>query len=263
MSRYAAPVTFALSLILALVVGVAVLASTGNADNEELSSTAPPTLESLVTPPPTQAAGEQASIPSSTSTPTSDRMPVATGTPPPTEPPAATPTAESLSPASQPTEVPRDIPVEERLVDRPVQIAIPKIGVDTRVEWVGLDQDGNMDVPSGYDTTAWFEHGTRPGMTGNAVIAGHLDSQSGPAVFYSLNSLAPGDEVVVTTQAGEVLTFRVDRVEAFQTDSAPLYEIFGPSSDKRLNLITCEGDFNPTERAYDKRLVVYTSLVEG
>ena len=150
-----------------------------------------------------------------------------------------------------------------RMVDRPVQITIAKIGVDTRVEWVGLDGEGNMDVPSGYDTTAWFELGTRPGMPGNAAIAGHLDSQSGPAVFYSLNSLAPGDEVVVTTQAGEVLNFKVDRVEAFQTDTAPVYEIFGPSSERHLNLITCEGDFNPAERAYDLRLIVYTTLVEG
>ena len=120
-----------------------------------------------------------------------------------------------------------------------------------------------MDVPSGYDTTAWFQHGVRPGMTGNAVIAGHLDSRSGPAVFFDLDELRPGDEIEITTGAGELLTFRVDRLESFVAESAPRYEIFGPSTQPRLNLITCNGTFDSTAGAYNERLVVYSTLVSG
>jgi sortase (surface protein transpeptidase) len=100
-------------------------------------------------------------------------------------------------------------------------------------------------------------------MKGNAVVAGHLDSQTGPAVFYRLGDLQPGDEITVVTHDGEELRFAVTGVESFDANSAPLYNIFGASSSANLNLITCEGSFDPNARQYDKRLVVYSTLVTG
>ncbi len=187
-------------------------------------------------------------------------------------PPSDTPAGEEESGAGSavapiPTLAPFSLNVPsvavepERQVAAPLQLKVPAIGVDTAIEWVGLDDEGNMDVPSEYRTVAWYEHGPNPGMKGNAVVAGHLDSQTGPAVFYRLGDLQPGDEIIVVTHDGEEQRFAVTGVESFDANSAPLYNIFGASGSANLNLITCEGSFDPDARQYDKRLVVYSTLI--
>jgi len=142
----------------------------------------------------------------------------------------------------------------------PVRLRIPKIGVDTTVEWVGSNEQGQMGVPVNYGNVAWFEPGTSPGTPGNAVVAGHLDSETGPAVFFKLEDLNPGDEVFVVNQDGEELRFVVTEKASYPADDAPLDQIFGNSVKSRLNLITCEGIFDRSSRSYDRRLVVYTEL---
>lgn len=159
--------------------------------------------------------------------------------------------------------VPEGTGAPAQQIEAPLQLQIPAIGVDTQIEWVGVDDEGNMDVPSTYRTVAWYEPGPRPGMTGNAVVAGHLDSQTGPAVFYRLGDLQPGDEIVVISHNGEELRFAVTGMERFNSQTAPVYDIFGPSSGRNLNLITCEGTFDPAAGQYDERLVVYTTLISG
>src|SRR5579862_3543761 len=75
----------------------------------------------------------------------------------------------------------------------PVQLIIPGIHVNAPVEAVGITPDGSMDVPSQWNDAAWFEPGYRPGEDGNAVIVGHLDSLTGPALFWDLGKLKLGD----------------------------------------------------------------------
>lgn len=146
----------------------------------------------------------------------------------------------------------------------PAQIEIPAIGVTALVEQVGLTRDGAMDTPKGWMNAAWFSHGFRPGEAGNAVIAGHLDSRSGgPAVFWSLNRLQPGDEVIVTYQNGDRYTFAVQDVESvpYDIEGEAVAAIFGPSQTSDLNLITCNGQWDRGKATYTQRLVVYTTLV--
>ncbi len=145
----------------------------------------------------------------------------------------------------------------------PSRLQVPKMEVDAHIEHVGYTDDGRMDEPAEWEDVAWFQYGYFPGAPGNAVIAGHLDSDTGPAVFAGLYLLEPGDEVSVTGQDGEVLTFVVTDVEVVDADNAPLDRIFGPSDTPKLNLITCEGHFDPEEEDYDERLVVYTELVDS
>ncbi len=145
----------------------------------------------------------------------------------------------------------------------PSRLQVPKMDVDAHIEHVGYTDDGRMDEPAEWEDVAWFQYGYFPGAPGNAVIAGHLDSDTGPAVFAGLYLLEPGDEVSVTGQDGEVLTFVVTEVEVVDADNAPLDRIFGPSDTPKLNLITCEGHFDPEEEDYDERLVVYTELVDS
>lgn len=117
-----------------------------------------------------------------------------------------------------------------------------------------------MGVPSNYTDVAWYEGGPTPGTPGNAVIAGHLDSTTGPAVFYRLEDLKPGDEIITTTADGLEFRFVVTASETYDVADAPLERIFGNAIRPQLNLITCDGAFDRSIRQYDKRLVVFTEL---
>lgn len=142
----------------------------------------------------------------------------------------------------------------------PVQIQIPKIDVDTAIEQVGVLENGQMGVPEDENQVGWFEPGVTPGSKGNAVIAGHVDSKTGPAVFYQLDQLKEGDDVLILDEAGNTLRFRVTKTERYDTKTAPIEEIFGATSNRNLNLITCSGTFG--DGGYDERFVVYTELVD-
>ncbi|MCA1066251.1 class F sortase [Rossellomorea aquimaris] len=154
-----------------------------------------------------------------------------------------------------------DPPVEERRIT-PAVLSIPKLDLEAPIKEFGLDKEGNMEVPDNGKDVAWFEPGFQPGERGNAVLAGHVDDEKQPAVFYELKELEPGDEIHLQDENGERLTFVVMEKVAYQKDDAPLRNIFGPSQKPRLNLITCTGYFDREIRNYVERLVVYTELVE-
>lgn len=118
-----------------------------------------------------------------------------------------------------------------------------------------------MDVPKKWEDVAWYKLGPRPGEKGNAAIAGHLDSTTGPAVFWNLKDLQPGDTVAVIDDRGRKIDFKVTKTEIYKADEAPIADIFGPTQATRLNLITCDGTFDRNQKSYDKRLVVFTERV--
>lgn len=98
---------------------------------------------------------------------------------------------------------------------------------------------------------------------GNAVLAGHVDLRVvGPAVFWRLRDVVPGDIVVVVTEDDGERRFRVIDVVSYRAADVPIERVFGPASSPRLNLITCDGTFNSSLREYDHRLVVYTEAEE-
>lgn len=147
----------------------------------------------------------------------------------------------------------------------PQRLEIPAIQVDASIEQVGLTSQGAMDVPKGWMNAAWYQLGVRPGEPGNAVIAGHLDSSTGgPAVFWDLNLLQPGDLVHVTYENGERLTFAVETSQIYQhdADTQVIESIFGPGQTADLNLITCMGPWDYGSATYAERLVVFSRLVE-
>ncbi len=151
-------------------------------------------------------------------------------------------------------------------VSIPARLLVPAIGVNALVENLGLLPDGNMATPtqSPWDDVGWYNRGPRPGEKGSAVIDGHLDRPGGdPAVFWSLRNLHPGDMVMVVDTRGETLRFQVTRVAAYPPNEAPLQEIFENTGGKYLNLITCAGDWIPSEHQTALRLVVYTTLLQS
>lgn len=163
-----------------------------------------------------------------------------------------------------------DVPLESRsspVIEDPKYNVIPEkitlesIGVESAVVPVGLLENGEMAVPEDFKKTGWFDLGTNPGNRGSSVIAGHVDDPTGEGVFYSLKDLKPGDEVQVSGD-GETLTFEVVDSQVFPQDEAPIDDIFGYTSRRMLNLITCIGDYDVENGGRTERLVVYTELVE-
>ncbi|MGP4075493.1 class F sortase [Halobacillus sp. K22] len=142
----------------------------------------------------------------------------------------------------------------------PVRLTIPSIDVDAPVAPQGYTEQGGMAVPNSVTEVGWFEPGTKPGAVGNSVIAGHVDGRNGPAIFYDLKDLEAGDSIYVEGKDGEKLTYTVQKVVAHPLDESPIRELFGPTNEKALNLITCTGAYDDEAQEYTERLAVYTVL---
>ena len=138
----------------------------------------------------------------------------------------------------------------------PSRLRVKAIGLDTSLEKLHLGADGVLVPPRGYGAAGWYADGTAPGDTGPAVIAGHVDSKSGPAVFYRLRELTVGDRIEVV-RGGTVVRFTVIRTAWYPKTKFPTGEVYGPTPDRQLRLITCGGVFDHRLRSYKDNLVVY------
>jgi sortase (surface protein transpeptidase) len=144
----------------------------------------------------------------------------------------------------------------------PVHITIPKIGIDTSVISTGLKADGSLALPNQFDVTAWYAGGPAPGDLGPAVIAGHVDSTTGIAIFWRLRELAPGDQIQIARADGSVATFTVIELQQYDQEAFPTEAVYGNINYAGLRLITCGGTFNTTTHHYDQNTVVYARLNE-
>lgn len=142
----------------------------------------------------------------------------------------------------------------------PVQLTIPAIGVDTPLEPLGLLPDHTLQPPTQWSEAGWYADGVRPGDPGPAVIAGHVDSVSGPAAFYRLRHLQPGAVALVRQHTGRTLTFVIDTVRAYPKNQFPSAAVYGPTPLPELRLITCTGDFDWSAHSYLDNLVVTAHL---
>lgn len=138
-------------------------------------------------------------------------------------------------------------------------LEIPAIGVSAPLISLGLDENQAMEVPTNFAEAGWYRHSPTPGETGPSVIAGHVDSQTGPAVFFRLTDLQAGDEVHVQRGDGTRTTFTVDRVEQHPKDAFPHDDVYGDTDGPELRLITCGGVFDRAQRAHRDNIIVYAS----
>jgi LPXTG-site transpeptidase (sortase) family protein len=143
-------------------------------------------------------------------------------------------------------------------VSRPVTLTIPSIGVQTSLVDLGLTAACALQVPASTAVAGWYTGSPRPGAVGSAVIAGHVDSRSGPGVFFRLSSLHPGDRVYVRRADATLAVFRVTAVRQYAKDNFPTAAVYGPTPDSELRLITCGGTFDPQQRSYLSNTVVYS-----
>jgi hypothetical protein len=145
----------------------------------------------------------------------------------------------------------------------PVSMAIPAIGVRSRLLRLGLNPDGSIAVPSlvtSADQAAWYKYSATPGQPGTAVIEGHVDSYNGPAVFFRLGALRPGNRINVTLADGVTAVFRVTGVREYAKDEFPAKTVYGQAGYPALRLITCGGDFDAATGHYLSSVVVFASL---
>ncbi|MBI4092816.1 MAG: class F sortase [Candidatus Kerfeldbacteria bacterium] len=143
----------------------------------------------------------------------------------------------------------------------PVLFRIPRLGIKAAVEKTSIDSKGQLAAPRDPKKVGWYRNGTIPGKRGNALIAGHVDWYDGPAVFWKLRSIRRGDVVEVVNDYGQVLRFRVVATGAYKNGSLPMDRMVRKTRAFHLNLYTCGGAFNRTERNYSHRVVVFTELI--
>lgn len=139
----------------------------------------------------------------------------------------------------------------------PVSIRIDAIGVSAPVDPLGLNADGTLEVPTDFNRAGYYTGRPPPGSIGPAIIAAHVDSKAGPAVFHRLRDLKPGDEVVVTRADGSEVTFLVDRLEQHRKDAFPTEAVYDPTPDARLRLITCGGSFDRGSGHYRDNFIAF------
>jgi sortase (surface protein transpeptidase) len=139
----------------------------------------------------------------------------------------------------------------------PVGIEIPAIGVRARLVPLGLNADGTLEVPTRFGDAGWWAGGPRPGERGPAVIAGHVDSRTGPAVFYRLSELRAGDRISVVRRDGSRVRFVVRRSERYPKARFPTARVYGRTAGATLRLITCSGTFDRSSGHYLDNTVVY------
>ena len=145
-------------------------------------------------------------------------------------------------------------------VAAPIRVQVPSIGVDSALVELGVDAAGVLVPPDDFALAGWFAAGLAPGEVGPAVLAGHVDSRAGPAVFYRLEELVEGAEVLVDRADGTTARFTVTRVARYPKNAFPTAEVYGPTADPQLRLITCGGDFDRSRRSYTDNVVVYADL---
>lgn len=148
----------------------------------------------------------------------------------------------------------------------PVSISIPAIGVKSEVFPIGLAPDGTLAVPQPgprLNQTAWFKNSPTPGQPGPSIIEGHVDSTSGPSVFFKLGDVRPGNKIKVTRADGVRLEFTVQAVRDFPKSRFPTRLVYGAKDlgIPALRLITCS-DFDSASRHHVGNEIVFAHLTK-
>lgn len=177
-----------------------------------------------------------------------------------TRPSANIVTPRTITTSQQPTV---QSTVVQSSVSIPKSISIPTLSVKSEIESVGLDKEGRIDTPKDVYNTGWYALGVKPGEKGSAVIDGHLDTPEGkPSVFFKLKSLKEGDTIEIESEDNKTYTFKVYDVVDYPLETIPMGKIVEATNEKRLNLITCGGDWDKEKKLYSERTVVYAKMIE-
>jgi sortase (surface protein transpeptidase) len=179
--------------------------------------------------------------------------------PRPALPPLPQAAAQSAGPSAQTHRTAPAVVVPDA---HPVRLSIPSIGVDAPFTGLGLSPDGVLNAPPPDNTNlvGWWQGGTVPGNKGPAIVLGHVDTKTAPAVFWGLSSLGKGATVDIDRDDKVTATFTVDSVEVFAKDAFPDDRVYGKTQDAQLRLITCGGAYDRQQHDYTANVVVFAHL---
>ena len=144
----------------------------------------------------------------------------------------------------------------------PIALALPSIGLTAPLLGLGMDSTGEPELPpfSQPRTAGWLRDSAAPGAAGTAVLVGHVDTRTGPAVFWGLSAVKPGAPVEVTRVDGSTALFTVDAVRVFDRTVFPAAQIYAPAKDAQLRIITCGGAFDRKRAEYTGNVVLFAHL---
>lgn len=142
-------------------------------------------------------------------------------------------------------------------VDHPTWVIAPYIGLFSPVQGMGVNRNGELDVPSGYtNNVGWYKDGVLPGNTGTAVLDAHVF-----AAFKNLSLIQPGGEIYIFMASGKIHRYVVRDSDYYALNNLSPLALFEPTNSKQLNLITCAGTYIASRGTYDHRLIVKAELV--
>jgi sortase family protein len=173
--------------------------------------------------------------------------------------PPADPSPQHRLPSRQVTgdrPAPRRAPLR---VAPPRRIRIPAIGVSAPVIPLGLNKDRTIQVPKDFSKTGWYRPGPEPGEVGPAVIVGHVDSKTGPAVFFRIRELKPGNRILIRRADGSTVRFHVNGLERWPKAEFPTRRVYGRTRGPVLRLVTCSGAFDSSSGHYVDNTIVFAT----
>ncbi|MFD9814134.1 class F sortase [Streptomyces sp. NPDC059080] len=179
---------------------------------------------------------------------------------PPTPPAALAPVAPNVAlPTTEPktsAELPRSVPT---------RIRIPQIGVDAPFTPLSLGPTGQLNAPppNNSNLAGWYKNGATPGESGSAIVAGHVDTKTGPAVFLQLDALKKGSTINITRTDKTVATFTVDDVATFSKTGFPSDRVYKDTPNPQLRVITCGGAYDKAAKDYTDNVVVFAHLTSS
>ncbi|MEU7035890.1 class F sortase [Streptomyces sp. NPDC046237] len=146
---------------------------------------------------------------------------------------------------------------------RATSIAVPSITIEAPVIDLGLDRSGKLATPpiENPRIVGWYAGGPAPGERGTAIVVGHRDTRTGPAIFLNLDSLDRGNTVRIARADGKVAVFTVDKVRTYTKKEFPDREVYGSTDRPELRLLTCGGSFDP-KKGYESNVVVFAHLTD-
>ncbi|MFJ9343963.1 class F sortase [Streptomyces sp. NPDC101733] len=146
----------------------------------------------------------------------------------------------------------------------PARIDVPSMGIQAPVIARGLDRDGAIEPPP-YElpgTVGWWGAGAAPGAAGTALMVGHVDTKSKPAVFFGLSAVKAGEKISVARADGTVAEFTIEDVRVYERAGFDPGKAYGPRVRGRaeLRLVTCGGSYDKAARQYSANVVVSAYL---
>jgi len=204
------------------------------------------------------AAATARQVPMSTKPDTADRRQLSKGQRAEEQPAPPPPTSVDEKPTSRNADFEVEPPAK---TVEPSAVSIPALGLDQNL--IELAVNGTeLQVPDDYSDVGWWRDGPVPGEKGAAVMVGHVDSPTGPAVFYQLSGMQPGHRVTIGLDDGSRTVFEVREVTAYHRSSFPSAKVYRTQGRPGLNLLTCGGSFDSEAGRYSSNVVVYAALVD-